>query len=80
MLIVTLLAIAWDRDKIQMASCTYIHVLSLCHLYSFTSYLKSHKCELAKDTFLVHSSYNFTPKRNELRYHFCLSQLYFIRH
>jgi hypothetical protein len=60
---------------------TYIHVLSLCHLYSFTSYLKNHKWELPKDTFLVHSSHNFTPKRNEfIRYHCCLSQLYFIGH
>jgi hypothetical protein len=38
-------------DKILTASCTYIHVLSLCHLYSFTSYLKSHKCELPKRYF-----------------------------
>jgi hypothetical protein len=45
-----------------------------------TSYLKSHKCELPKDTFLMHSSHNFTPKRNELRYHCCLSQLYFTGH
>jgi hypothetical protein len=42
-------------DKIHTASHTYVHVLSLCHLYSFTSYLKSHKCELLKDTFLVHT-------------------------
>jgi hypothetical protein len=67
-------------DKICTASCTYIHVLSLCHLYPFTGYLKSEKCELSKDTFLVHSSQNFTPKRNELRYHCCLSQLHFIGH
>jgi hypothetical protein len=38
-------------DKICTASCTYVHVLSLCHLYSFTIYLKSHKWELSKDTF-----------------------------
>jgi hypothetical protein len=30
--------------------------------------------------FLVQFSHNFTPKRNELRYHWCLSQLYFIGH
>jgi hypothetical protein len=35
-------------DKIHTASCTYVHVLSLCHLYSFTGYLKSHQCELPK--------------------------------
>jgi hypothetical protein len=28
-------------DKIHTASLTYIHVLSLCHLYSITSYLKN---------------------------------------
>jgi hypothetical protein len=67
-------------DKIHTASHTYIHVLSVCHLYSFTGYLKSHKCELLKGTFLMHSSQNFTPKRNELRYHCCLPQLYFIGH
>jgi hypothetical protein len=67
-------------DKIHTAPCTYIHVLPLCHLYAFTSYLKSHKCELPKDTFLMHSSHNLTYKRNELRYDFCLSQLYFIGH
>jgi hypothetical protein len=36
----------------------------------------------SKDTFLMQSlvlsSHNFTPKRSELRYHCCLSQLYFI--
>jgi hypothetical protein len=32
-------------DKIHTASCTYVHVLSLCHLYPLsTSYLKSHNC------------------------------------
>jgi hypothetical protein len=67
-------------DKICTASLTYIHVLSLCHLYSFTGYVKSHKCELPKDIFLVHSSHNITRKRNEFRYHCCLSQLYFIAH
>jgi hypothetical protein len=70
----------WLTRSLRTASRTYICVLSLCHLYSFTSYLKSHKCKLPKDTFLVHSSHNFTPKRNELRYHCCLSQLYFIGH
>jgi hypothetical protein len=35
-------------DKICTGSHTYVHVLSLCHLYSFTSYLKNHKCELSK--------------------------------
>jgi hypothetical protein len=31
-----------------------------------------------KILFSCNSSHNFTPKRNELRYHCCLSQLYFI--
>jgi hypothetical protein len=66
--------------KIHTASHTYVHVLSLCHLYSFTGNLKSHKHELPKDTFLMHSSHNFTPKRNELIYHCSLSQLYFTGH
>ncbi len=38
-------------DMICTASCIYIHILSLCHLYSFTIYLKSHKCELPKGYF-----------------------------
>jgi hypothetical protein len=38
-------------DKICTASCTDVHVLSLCHLYSFTIYLKNHKCELPKGYF-----------------------------
>jgi hypothetical protein len=33
-----------------------------------------------KILFLMLSSHYFTPKRNELRYHCCLSQLYFIGH
>jgi hypothetical protein len=40
--------------------------------------LKSHEYKLPKDSFLMHSSHNFTPKWNEFRYHCCLSQLYFI--
>jgi hypothetical protein len=74
-----------DLDPCQLwqdpHSLTYI--CTCCVLMSslpFTSYLKSHKCELPEDTFLVHSSHNCTPKRNELRYHCCLSQLYFIWH
>jgi hypothetical protein len=48
-----------DCDKIFTASHTYVHVLSLCHLYSFTGYLKHHKCELPKDTcFLVQFFHN----------------------
>jgi hypothetical protein len=34
--------IDWDTiDKIHTDSCTYVHVLSLCHLYPFTHYLKN---------------------------------------
>jgi hypothetical protein len=47
-------------DKICTASCNYVHVLSLCHLYTLPTYSKSHKCELPKDNFLVYSSHNFT--------------------
>ena len=46
-------------DKIHTASCTYVHVLSLCHLYSFTGYLKSHQCELPKH----HRSTIFYPHK-----------------
>jgi hypothetical protein len=75
-----------STDKIHTASCTYIHVvLSLCHLYSLTvTWRVTSKWEVPKDTFLMQSlvlsSHNFTPKRSELRYHCCLSQLYFIGH
>jgi hypothetical protein len=41
-------------DKIHTASCTYIHVLSLCHLYPLlVSLLEEHKWEFSKDTFLM---------------------------
>jgi hypothetical protein len=43
-------------DKICTASCTYVHVLSLFHLYPFTIYLKSDKWELSKDTFASHAT------------------------
>ncbi len=52
-------------------SITYLHTCSV-HMSSphQPSYLKSHKWKLPRDTlliqFLVHSSRNFTPKRNEL--------------
>jgi hypothetical protein len=41
-------------DKIGTASCTYVHVLSLCG-WSLPLYqlLKEYKWELSKDTFLV---------------------------
>jgi hypothetical protein len=29
------------HDKIHTASCTYIHVMFLCHLHTFTGYLKN---------------------------------------
>jgi hypothetical protein len=45
----------------DLHSLTYLHTCSvLMSSLPFTSYLKSHKCELPKDTFLVHSSHNFT--------------------
>ncbi len=64
-------------DKICKDSHTYVHVLSVHHLYTLPIYLKSHKCE---DTFLMHLSHNFTPKRNELRYHCFYPQLYSVGH
>jgi hypothetical protein len=69
-------------DKI-MHSLMYIHtcsvLMSSLPLY-WAGYLKSHECKLPKDAFCMHSSHNFSAKRNELRYHCCLSQLYFIGH
>jgi hypothetical protein len=70
------------HDKICTASHTYIHTYMFCPYVISTLYelLAEYKGELSKDTFHVHSSLNFTPKRNELRYHCCLSKLYFIGH
>ena len=39
-------------DKICTASHTYVHVLSLCHLYSFTGYLKNTNENFQKIPFL----------------------------
>jgi hypothetical protein len=60
----------------------HVHTYMFCPHVISTLYqlLEEYKWELSKDTFLMHSSHNFTPKRNELRYHWCLSQLYFIGH
>lgn len=41
-----------EDDKIPTASCTYINVLSLCHLYPFTVYLKNSKENFQKIPFL----------------------------
>jgi hypothetical protein len=41
-----------QSDMIHTASCTYIHVLSLCHLYPFTSYLKNTNENFQKILFL----------------------------
>jgi hypothetical protein len=71
-------------DKIYTAACTYVHVLSLCHLYPFvlmsslpfTIYLKNHK---QMSTFKRYFSCAILlttlhlAKRNELRYHCCSS-------
>jgi hypothetical protein len=60
----------------------HMHTYMFCPHVVSTLYwlLEENKWELSKDTSLMHSSHNFTPKRNELRYHCCLSQLYFIGH
>jgi hypothetical protein len=68
------------NDKIHTASCTYIHVLSLCHLYLLPVTWRVTNENFQKILFSCNASHNFTPKRNELRYHGCLSQLYFIGH
>jgi hypothetical protein len=56
------------------------------HMYMFCCYVISTLYHLLEESnenfqkiiFLCNSSHNFTPKRNELRYHCSLSQLYFI--
>jgi hypothetical protein len=63
----------------------HVHMYIFCPCVICTSLpiLEEHKWELPRDTFLqmwCNSSHNFTTKRNELRYHCCLSQLYFIGH
>jgi hypothetical protein len=69
------------NDKICTASCTYIHVLSLCCLYPLPLTWRFTKENFQKIPFLMQFiTHNFAPKRNELRYHCCLSQLYFIGH
>jgi hypothetical protein len=65
-------------NKICKVSCTCMHVLSLfylCHL-PFTWIIMNENYQ--KILFLCNSFHNFTLKRNELRYHCCLSQLFFI--
>jgi hypothetical protein len=59
---------------------TYVHVLSLCHLYPLPSTWQITNENFQKILSLCNSSHNFTPTRNEIRYHCCLSQLYFIGH
>jgi hypothetical protein len=63
-------------DKIHTTSCTYVHVLSLCHLYPLQFTWRITNENFQKILFLCNSSHNFTPKRNELRYHCYLSQLH----
>jgi hypothetical protein len=68
-------------DKIRTASCTYVHVLFLCHLYPLPFTWRITNENFQKILFSCNSSHNFTPKRNELWYRCCcFSQLYFIGH
>jgi hypothetical protein len=61
-------------NKIMPYIHIYVHVLSLCHLYtSPASYLKNTNENFQKIPFLVHCSHNITPKRKESRYHCCLA-------
>jgi hypothetical protein len=47
---------------------TYLHTCTaLMSSLPLFQLLEEYKWELSKDTFLVLSSHNFTPKRNELR-------------
>jgi hypothetical protein len=54
----------------------YPYVIST--LYMFTWQITNENFQ--KILFSCNSSHNFTAKRNELRYHFSLSQLYFTGH
>jgi hypothetical protein len=54
--------------------CPYVISTPYC------GYLKNTNENFQKILFSCNYSHNFTPKRNELRYHCCLSQLYFIGH
>jgi hypothetical protein len=72
------------KQRVKTRRCprlhTYIHVLSLCHLSPLRVTWRITNQNFQKILFLCNSSHNFTRKRNELRYHCCLSQLYFIGH
>jgi hypothetical protein len=72
----------WQGRWQDLYSLMYIHTYMVCPYVISALYwlLEEYKWELSKNTFLMHSSHNFTPKRNEVRYHRCLSQLYFIGH
>jgi hypothetical protein len=68
----------WQDPHRLMYICTCSVLMSSLPLYPL---LEEYKWELSKKIlFLCNSSHNSTPKRNELRYDCCLSQLYFIGH
>jgi hypothetical protein len=70
-----------SRSWQDLHSLMYIHTGSiLMSSLPFTIYLKNYKWKLSKILFSCNSSHNFTPKRNDLRYHCSLSKLYFIGH
>jgi hypothetical protein len=65
---------SWQPHVLTYMFCPYVISTPLPVTWRVTN------VNFQKDTFLMHSSHNFTPKRNELGYHCCLSQLYFIWH
>ncbi len=67
-------------DKIHTASHPYIYVLSLRHLYPLLFTWRITNENFQKILFSCNPSHNFTPKRNEIGYYCCVSQLYFIGH
>jgi hypothetical protein len=68
-------------DKNCTASHTYIHVLSWCHLYPLPVTGRVTNVNFQKILFLCTLLTTLhVAKRDELRYHCCLSQLYFIGH
>jgi hypothetical protein len=68
-----------ETDKISTASHTYVHVLSLCHLYPFPVTWRVTNVNFHKIIFLCTLLTTFClAKINEMKNHCCLSQLCFI--
>jgi hypothetical protein len=72
----------WFSVVVTRSTQPHILMYMFCPYVISTSHrlLEESQMSTSKRFFLMHSSHNFSkPKINELRYHCCLSQLYFIR-